>query len=1096
MKRTCLGITVAVVAFVASLVGSRAARALDTDIFTGTQVSPNVLILFDNSGSMGNVPYAPFPDQVYSGSFEPSVVYTRCAASGGVNGAAVNADCTCKKTVNNYVADGSACAGTFIDLVPASHDDIDDREGRRKKGNRLNWETNQPRYCTQAPFDPCASQADCPGQGNGCQPQNQMGLAKSAMISTINDPDNRGVRWGLLLFDPPGINYNATNYSSSSWVTSWQVNSNVYQVPISDLTTGNEKANLISSIGGLQAEGGTPTAIRIIDGWKYYNGEVSKSGWGSPVQYTCQRNYMIMVTDGVPEMEADVLSSPQSSCDFSRVKSFVGNPGDLNGDGKEDPSSPNWVATTGESFNCGSDYMDDAVIKMRSLFPNGNPQNQPVKLYAVSFGINYCEPPAEGDTSPGGGMLLWRASKKYGGGECISAITPNELDDALREILNLIRNDAQSFVAPVVPVSQTNRTQSGDRLYVALFAPREGAQGWPGNIKKYALNTQDGVICNASTPSCSSGNGSATTSDGSILANAESYWDATTGGPSGVTVTSGGVGAVLLQRDLSTRKIYTYLGSSTGNLGGLDLTANTYAFAKSNTAITNATLGLSGSLGQPADRDRLIDYIYGFDSYDADSDGNTTEKRTWVMGDVIHSVPLLASYASQSQPDLIIVGANDGMLHAFDDATGQELWAFVPPDALANLHQLVPGEATQHPFFADGSPHLRTLDDGRKIVVFGLGRGGRAYYALDITSRTAPKLLWRINNTTSGFSELGYSSSAPELKRAAVGGNSQEVAVFGGGYDPAFDTATQTTANGGAGAMGRAVFMVDLLTGAKLPFSIPGGMTYPVAGDVLLFDVNGDNVFDRGYVGDLGGNVWRLNFDGTASKLFSAPAGHRIFYKPDAVVNSGYVTVYFGTGDRSNPMTTDTVDRFYAVRDDGSGNLTENDLVNVTNQIFPVDSEEYQGLVEEITDKQGWYITLGGTGEKMLAAPSVYFNVIFTTFTPNTAKCEAGGGAKIYVIDPITGAPTTDLAGTSGSGLGGGTSTGGGIGSGANGMLIGADRFVAVGNSIPTEIKVTFGDDTTKAFFGLTRGGGIALQPLNLPQIGTNVIPISWRQTW
>ena len=69
---------------------------------------------------------------------------------------------------------------------------------------------------------------------------------------------------------------------------------------------------------------------------------------------------------------------------------------------------------------------------------------------------------------------------------------------------------------------------------------------------------------------------------------------------------------------------------------------------------------------------------------------------------------------------------------------------------------------------------------------------------------------------------------------------------------------------------------------------------------------------------------------------------------------------------------------------------------------------------------------------------------------------------KIYVIDLITGAPTTDLAGTSGSGLGGGTSTGGGIGSGANGMLIGADRFVAVGNSIPTEIKVTFGDDTTK----------------------------------
>jgi hypothetical protein len=79
-------------------------------------------------------------------------------------------------------------------------------------------------------------------------------------------------------------------------------------------------------------------------------------------------------------------------------------------------------------------------------------------------------------------------------------------------------------------VSQTNRTLSGDRIYVALFAPREGAQGWPGNVKKYALNSATGTICNASTPSCTIGNGSATTDDGTILATAESFWDSGTGG--------------------------------------------------------------------------------------------------------------------------------------------------------------------------------------------------------------------------------------------------------------------------------------------------------------------------------------------------------------------------------------------------------------------------------------------------------------------------------------------------------------------------------------------------------------------------------------
>ena len=100
------------------------------------------------------------------------------------------------------------------------------------------------------------------------------------------------------------------------------------------------------------------------------------------------------------------------------------------------------------------------------------------------------------------------------------------------------------------------------------------------------------------------------------------------------------------------------------------------------------------------------------------------------------------------------------------------------------------------------------------------------------------------------------------------------------------------------------------------------------------------------------------------------------------------------------------------------------------------------------------------------------------------------------MVDPLVGGPTTDLAGTSGGGLGGGAGTGGGVGSGVGGNLISTDRFVAVGQSIPTALKVTFGDNETKAFFGVTKGGGIALQPLHLPQIASNVIPVSWRQGW
>ncbi|MEO2168865.1 MAG: PilC/PilY family type IV pilus protein, partial [bacterium] len=654
---------------------------------------------------------------------------------------------------------------------------------------------------------------------------------------------------------------------------------------------------------------------------------------------------------------------------------------------------------------------------------------------------------------------------------------------------NLIKNDAQSFVAPVVPVSQTNRSESGDRLYVALFSPREGQTQWPGNIKKFALDKDAGAICNASTPTCSvGGGGAATLPDGTILATAESFWDAGSGGPSGNSVTSGGIGGLLQESDFNARKIYTYAGTATGALGGLDLTLPQQAFAKSNATITPAMLGLNGAAETAAERDLLIDYIYGFDSYDLDDDGDLAEKRPWILGDIIHSVPLLVRYDTSGTDALILVGANDGMLHAFDDATGQELWAFIPPDVLSNLNNMRPGESATHPFFVDGSPRV-TEYEGQKVLVFGLGRGGRAYYALDITSKGAPRLLWRVNNSTTGYGELGFTQSTPSLTKFSPAGG-VPVAVVGGGYDLYYDDPAASTPN--PSGYGRTLFVIDLLTGARHAMASPTGMDYAIASDTLVFDVNGDGMFDRGYVGDLGGNLWRIQDDFSVTKLFEAPAGKRIFYPPDAVLNSGSVMIYFGTGDRSNPLETSVTNRFYAVRDDGASNLGEAALVDVTNNIVQPGTPEEATLLQQIAAQNGWYMRLQASGEKVLAPATVFFNAAFATFTPSLLACSAGGDAKIYVLNPLNGAPTLDLAGTTGGNLGDGS----GGGSGSGGVLVPDDRWVLVGQSIPTSLKVIFGDDETKAFFGVSKGGGIGLQPLSLPQIAANVIPVSWRQVW
>ena len=1070
------------------------ARALDTDIFTGTQVPPNVLILFDNSGSMGVVAYNTYPNTVYTGSYDPGVIYTRCRDKGGVSGGNVRSDCRCKKTQTNWVVDESSCAASFQDLIPLpGGDDIDDRESRRRKGNRRNFEATPPMNCAVS-LASCNSDSDCSGgAGDTCLVQNKLSIAKGVMTSAVNDAGNEDVRFGMSIFNPSDINYNSLNYFDSNQVENWQLNENAFVFPIQDMDAA-ARTSLTNVIQGLDANGGTPTAHRLVDAWKYFNGEVSASGFSSsPVEHSCQRNYVLMVTDGIPEAEGDALEIDQSDCEFSRLQSFVGTPGDLNSDGKENPSSPNYHANTGEMMNCGSDYLDDVMLKVRGMFPLGDSENQPLSLYAISFGFDFCQEPAEGDTSAGAGSMLWRASKKYGGGDCLSAADPDELDDRLREAINLIRNDAQSFVAPVVPVSQTNRTESGDRLYVALFSPREGQQQWPGNIKKYALNRDAGTICNASTPSCAGVNGLATTEDGIILGTAESFWDASAGGASGSSVTSGGVGAVLQQSDIMSRNIYTYTGVGTGSLGGVDLTAAEHAFHTDNSAITAQTLGLGAPNDSAEDRADLINFIYGVDVYDDDDDGDTAETRTWILGDIIHSIPLIVNYDSSGADSLIIVGANDGMLHAFDDATGAEVWAFIPPDVLGNLNQLRPGESASHPFFVDGSPRLyrHSADpEGQKTLVFGLGRGGRAYYGLDITDKNSPKLLWRINETTSGFEELGYTMSSPALTRYS-GAGSEPVAVVGGGYDLYFDDPAAATPNP-SDPMGRTVYAIDLTTGDKVAGVSVSGMDFSIPSTPLMFDINGDGIFDRGYVGDLGGNLWRIRDDFTVEKLFSTPLNRRIFYPPDAVVNAGSVMVYFGTGDRTNPLSLGVVDRFYGVRDDGTNNLSEAQLLDVTDNVVQPGSTEEAALIEDIEQKNGWFLRLQNAGEKVLAPPTVFFNVAFSTFTPSTEVCEAGGGARLYVVQPLSGSPTSDLAGTSGGSLGDGA----GSGSGVDGTLTAADRFALVGQSIPTSLKVTFGDDETRAYFGVTKGGGIALQPLQLPQIQNNVVPVSWERMW
>ncbi len=507
-----------------------------------------------------------------------------------------------------------------------------------------------------------------------------------------------------------------------------------------------------------------------------------------------------------------------------------------------------------------------------------------------------------------------------------------------------------------------------------------------------------------------------------------------------------------------------------------DLTNPTNAFGLNNPKIIPVTLGLNANNG--IERDKLIQYIHGYDPYDENGNGNPIEKRDWILGAFLHSRPLVINY-DQGQ-SVIYAGANDGMLHAFDDETGEEIWAFIPPDLLGKLKDLK-GEAIE--YYVDGSPRAYIVDkngngaiesgDGdRVILACGERRGGNHYFALDVTSPQSPNLLWQIGPERGGYSEMGQSWSTPIVGTIPYG----EVFFIGGGYDENQDSGPEA----GEDAHGRAIYIVDAITGdlvwkyshAENPF-----MAHSIPSDIARVDTTGDGYIDRLYVGDMGGKVWRIDISNpspsnwTGKLLFDSGDRKKIFYPPDVCLENGggwYEMLFFGTGDRADPKEVTVSNRIYAVKDKNGPTLTESNLRDVTD-----------ALLNDTDTDNGWYIRLNRhLGEKVLSTPVVYFGTAyFTSFIPDSEQsddlCYVGQGrARLYALGYKTGDPVFDL-----DGLGG--------------TLDIDDRSAEIGVGIPSGVVIAIFGEVAKGYVGV--GGGIYHPPVSNK---STILPQWWREVF
>ncbi len=513
-----------------------------------------------------------------------------------------------------------------------------------------------------------------------------------------------------------------------------------------------------------------------------------------------------------------------------------------------------------------------------------------------------------------------------------------------------------------------------------------------------------------------------------------------------------------LQSRTTPRRVFT--SNDTGGVefdSFTDLSgANQTALAANIDTVTGVDIGDAAPLFTGDD---FIDFIKGDDALE----GNPLRDRENLLGDIVNSEPIVVGPGNEgwvrlasgdgggtayityvdgpkrSRPLTVYVGANDGMLHAFDADNGTENFAYVPETITPKLAELGdPGYL--HEFYADGTPFTADAFDGswRTVLVAGLGAGGRGVYALDVTNPTGfngSDVLWELNSDDDP--DIGFTIGRPLVTRATDG---TWVAIFGNGYN--------SQNNQGF------LFVVDLFTGnilAKIPTgqgsaADPAGLASPRA---EMNGVDGLTVANV-YAGDLNGNMWKFdlsssspgswqsafNSGGNPQPLFTARDRNNnpqpITAAPTiARTPSGDLIVFFGTGKffevgdatvAANPQ----LETFYTVLENrpdldplASFNIgspgTRADLndvrlgAQVTDNGFVVRRIDTSTVPTELSN--GWFIDLAlnvstATGERVVAAPRVSFGtLIFTTFEPTNTPCLPGGIPRLYVLDGLTGGP-------------------------------------------------------------------------------------------
>lgn len=845
----------------------------------------------------------------------------------------------------------------------------------------------------------------------------RLDIVKRIAIDTINQTDNINI--SLMSFDSKN-NQGAT-----------------VDLPLTPIDDARSDFNSI--MNSYDAYNGTPITESLDEALRYLGGHTvkygksgasaamnsSKTKYIKPIKNQCQKNHIILFSDGEPSVDvnsnSNILSKINSVSDPDNRKAALSNldPEDECG-GKGKKVKSGWSSYYDKSGICAEELA--LLAQLENISPVAG-VHQNVTIHTV------------GGFVAGDAQEKLKNIAKFGAPEGLvkpdgsglpltyySAGSASELATELKKLFNNISDDGSLFTAPSVSVNAFNSLELSDELYYAVFKPNKKTD-WAGNLKRYRLDLSDQggeIVGQDDKPAIDKTTGFFKTS-------ARSFWSKSGTPNDGLEVVQGGIAQHLtLPRNIKTIK-------------------NDKLVDFSSVSFSDAELNISGK--SSGYKKRLLEWARGID-VDAgpDSNGNPTPRLS--IEDPLHSEPTIITYSSNkttgAKDRTLFLGTNSGFLHAFDvdEKNPKEYFSFIPKELIKNLDKYysggsfydnktygIDGPLTQwHEDINDNGQ----VDNNEKVYLYmALRRGGHSFYALDVTNRLAPSLLWQKHGSypkdfpnkpavSSGYEKLGQTWARLEPATVLWKGTQTAVLFTAGGYDPSEDgTTSDGPSSRNKHTLGTTIYMIDALTGNVLwdasIDSPSASMTSSFAANVAPVDSKSDGLANIIFAADTGGRVWRfdINANHASSDLAadfatshlvadintgSGSGNRRFFNEVDVVYREKEkdILLSVGSGYRAHPLSL-VVKDYHFVFKTPLAKPTSNRLTTISDLADWGDASAY-----------GWKVPLTYSGEKVLSRSSTTAGaIIFTTFAPKSSNaadlCSSDPGiATLYILNNDT----------------------------------------------------------------------------------------------